>query len=97
MIAARTNRTRNAPGRLLMCPLCAAPGACLVVDSRAVLRPNAIRRRRQCQSCLKRFTTYEVFARDIDERVRFDPTCSRMVAYDGTCVTAIAMEYEDDE
>ena len=30
-----------------------------VVDSRAVQSDNAIRRRRECESCSKRFTTYE--------------------------------------
>jgi len=30
-----------------------------VVDSRMVASENAIRRRRECESCAKRFTTYE--------------------------------------
>lgn len=30
-----------------------------VVDSRVVQSENAIRRRRECESCAKRFTTYE--------------------------------------
>lgn len=30
-----------------------------VLDSRAVDENNAIKRRRECNSCFKRFTTYE--------------------------------------
>ncbi len=40
------------------CPVCAAPDS-RVLDSRPA-ENNSIRRRRECPSCGKRFTTYEV-------------------------------------
>ncbi|GAB3060693.1 transcriptional regulator NrdR [Sediminivirga luteola] len=40
------------------CPFCRSPDS-RVVDSRAVDEGNAIRRRRHCQSCNRRFTTLE--------------------------------------
>lgn len=41
----------------MRCPYC--DGDSRVVDSRANLELNAVRRRRECLSCEKRFTTYE--------------------------------------
>jgi transcriptional regulator NrdR family protein len=46
----------------LLCPHCGKSGALSVIDSRAVRGLNAIRRRRQCDWCNLRFTTYEVIA-----------------------------------
>ena len=41
-----------------MCPMCKSEET-RVIDSRFVREQHAIRRRRQCNSCDKRFTTYE--------------------------------------
>lgn len=42
----------------MKCPTCSHP-ASRVVDSRTTKEGNAIRRRRECESCRHRFTTYE--------------------------------------
>ncbi len=42
----------------MRCPFCSSDNT-RVVDSRPVEECNAIRRRRSCDSCGKRFTTYE--------------------------------------
>ncbi|HOJ77680.1 MAG TPA: transcriptional regulator NrdR [Bacillota bacterium] len=42
----------------MLCPFCGHPDS-KVIDSRASEENNAIRRRRECLICLKRFTTYE--------------------------------------
>lgn len=42
----------------MRCPFCNKENT-RVVDSRPVEESNAIRRRRMCDNCLKRFTTYE--------------------------------------
>lgn len=42
----------------MKCVYCESPNT-RVVDSRMVASENAIRRRRECESCAKRFTTYE--------------------------------------
>ena len=42
----------------MRCVYCDSPDT-KVVDSRGVRSENAIRRRRECESCAKRFTTYE--------------------------------------
>lgn len=42
----------------MRCPSCGSPDI-RVIDSRAVSKSNAIRRRRECSKCLYRFTTYE--------------------------------------
>jgi transcriptional repressor NrdR len=42
----------------MLCPFCGAPDS-KVIDSRASEEGNAIRRRRECFICVKRFTTYE--------------------------------------
>ncbi len=42
----------------MKCVYCDSPDT-KVVDSRGVQSENAIRRRRECESCSKRFTTYE--------------------------------------
>ncbi|HDR05969.1 MAG TPA: transcriptional repressor NrdR, partial [Candidatus Marinimicrobia bacterium] len=42
----------------MRCPSCASPDI-RVLDSRAVTKSNAIRRRRECSKCFFRFTTYE--------------------------------------
>lgn len=43
----------------MKCPMCAAPDS-RVLDSRPVSDGASIKRRRECPSCGKRFTTYEV-------------------------------------
>ena len=43
----------------MKCPVCGAPDS-RVLDSRPVEENNSIRRRRECNGCGKRFTTYEV-------------------------------------
>lgn len=45
-------------GRLMKCPYCGEENT-KVIDSRPAEENNAIRRRRQCVKCKKRFTTYE--------------------------------------
>jgi transcriptional repressor NrdR len=42
----------------MKCPYCNSSQNC-VIDSREAEDKNAIRRRRECDSCKKRFTTYE--------------------------------------
>jgi len=42
----------------MICPFCGHPDS-KVIDSRASEENNAIRRRRECLVCQKRFTTYE--------------------------------------
>ncbi len=42
----------------MKCPFCGAPDTS-VMDSRVSEEGNSIRRRRRCQACQKRFTTYE--------------------------------------
>ncbi len=46
-------------GRLLVqCPFCSAANT-KVIDSRLVTEGNAVRRRRECQVCEERFTSFE--------------------------------------
>jgi transcriptional repressor NrdR len=50
----------------MRCPFCEAQKEFLkVIDSRTCEGGRAIRRRRRCQKCLKRFTTYERVERNI--------------------------------
>jgi len=42
----------------MKCPACAFPES-KVIDSRPTVEGNSIRRRRECLSCQKRFTTFE--------------------------------------
>lgn len=42
----------------MKCPICASPES-RVVDSRVSADGGSIRRRRECESCRRRFTTYE--------------------------------------
>lgn len=42
----------------MKCPYCGEENT-RVIDSRPVEESNSIRRRRQCDHCMKRFTTYE--------------------------------------
>ncbi len=42
----------------MKCPFCASNNT-EVIDSREVMEGESIRRRRECESCGKRFTTYE--------------------------------------
>lgn len=45
----------------MRCPVCSASDIKLkVIDSRPVEENNSIRRRRECQACKSRFTTYEI-------------------------------------
>lgn len=43
----------------MRCPYCGAPES-RVIDSRDVREGEAIRRRRECVACSRRFTTYEI-------------------------------------
>ena len=43
----------------MRCPFCGSMEG-KVIDSRATEEGNSIRRRRECQNCSKRFTTYEM-------------------------------------
>ena len=43
----------------MKCPVCSSPDS-RVLDSRPSSEGNSIKRRRECPSCGKRFTTYEV-------------------------------------
>jgi transcriptional repressor NrdR len=42
----------------MLCPICGAPNT-RVIDSRPAESGQAIRRRRECEDCSHRFTTYE--------------------------------------
>jgi transcriptional repressor NrdR len=42
----------------MLCPICGAPST-RVIDSRPAEAGHAIRRRRECENCGHRFTTYE--------------------------------------
>jgi transcriptional repressor NrdR len=42
----------------MKCPICGNPDS-RVIDSRTAGNDNAIRRRRECEACKRRFTTYE--------------------------------------
>lgn len=42
----------------MKCPFCQNEGL-KVIDSRDATETNAVRRRRECQQCMKRFTTFE--------------------------------------
>ncbi|MGH8941337.1 MAG: ATP cone domain-containing protein, partial [Acidimicrobiia bacterium] len=42
----------------MLCPVCGAPST-RVVDSRPAESGQSIRRRRECEACGQRFTTYE--------------------------------------
>ncbi len=42
----------------MKCPFCGKDNT-RVIDSRPADDGNSIRRRRQCDECMKRFTTYE--------------------------------------
>lgn len=45
----------------MRCPVCSSPDSKQkVVDSRPVEENNSIRRRRECQECHARYTTYEI-------------------------------------
>jgi len=46
----------------MKCPYCSYPES-KVVDSRPAEEGSTIRRRRECLSCAKRFTTYEIIER----------------------------------
>ncbi len=43
----------------MKCPICGFAGS-KVIDSRHVEEGNSIRRRRECESCQKRYTTFEM-------------------------------------
>jgi transcriptional repressor NrdR len=47
----------------MKCPYCQADDQSKVVDSRSSREGDAIRRRRECDKCQKRFTTYEYIER----------------------------------
>ena len=52
-------KEKHSPGgRKMRCPYCGSENS-RVIDSRHSEDNNSIRRRRQCDDCSKRFTTYE--------------------------------------
>jgi len=53
------------------CPFCGEDSD-KVIDSRLVQDGNAVRRRRQCQACNERFTTYEYIERAALQVVKHD-------------------------
>ena len=53
----------------MKCPFCNSEEL-KVTDSRNVFESNAIRRRRECQSCVKRFTTFETIELNIQVQKR---------------------------
>ncbi len=57
----------------MKCPYCGSPDT-QVIDTRANLDANTVRRRRKCTGCAKRFTTYE----------RVDLKMPRLVKKDGS-------------
>ncbi len=57
----------------MKCPFCHHEGL-KVTDSRDTVEMNAIRRRRECLQCLKRFTTFETIELTVQVRKR-DGTC----------------------
>ena len=46
----------------ILCPACKQAGPSSVIDSRPTANAMSIRRRRACQSCRARWTTYELSA-----------------------------------
>ena len=59
MVHYRYNRSLDWRKRAMKCPYCAYLES-KVVDSRPADEGASIRRRRECLSCHKRFTTYEM-------------------------------------
>ncbi|MDO4765530.1 MAG: transcriptional regulator NrdR [Eubacteriales bacterium] len=57
----------------MKCPFCSFPET-KVIDSRKSEDQNSIRRRRQCEDCGKRFTTFEVMERSPISVVKKDGT-----------------------
>ena len=43
----------------MKCPYCNLEG-CKVIESRSADEGSSVRRRRECENCFRRFTTYEV-------------------------------------
>ena len=56
----------------MRCPFCSAEEDTRVTDSRLVVEGNQVRRRRECLTCKKRFTTYEGAALDYPSVVKSD-------------------------
>ena len=59
----------------MKCPFCAS-GDTQVIDSRVSEQGDSIRRRRRCQSCQKRFTTYETVELRLPQVVKTNGTRS---------------------
>ena len=59
MLSGATKTPRRVQDQLMKCPNCGYTES-KVTDSRPVEEYTSIRRRRECLSCQKRFTTYEV-------------------------------------
>ena len=66
---------RPSPG--VCCPTCGSTESS-VKDSRGIL--GAVRRRRRCETCGERFTTYEISAADRDLAEMFDTLDRRIRA-----------------
>ena len=59
----------------MKCPFCGS-GDTQVIDSRVSEAGDSIRRRRRCQACQKRFTTYETVELRLPQVVKTDGTRS---------------------
>ena len=57
----------------MKCPACGCPDL-KVIDSRPIEEGNSIRRRRECQQCAKRFTTFEKIENSLLVVVKKDGT-----------------------
>lgn len=63
----RLEQDSKAPEEIMRCPFCNCEDS-KVTDSRNATDTNAVRRRRECLACLKRFTTFETI--DLTFQVR---------------------------
>lgn len=60
--------TTNPPSEL-PCPACTHP-KCRVVDSRGEAKRTYVRRRRECNACKHRFSTFEIYDTRYYARIR---------------------------
>lgn len=67
-------KEKHSPGgRKMRCPYCGSENS-RVIDSRHSEDNNSIRRRRQCDDCSKRFTTYEKIETELLSVIKKDKT-----------------------
>lgn len=58
----------------MQCPFCRADDT-KVIDSRLVAEGDQVRRRRECISCMERFTTYEIVELSLPRLIKRDGSC----------------------